>query len=111
MRTSAPSLSAIARPAASSYALLMRRPDDSRSRAELSCPVDRERCRCAFSAARLVFTTNDIDSILLEGLQHGDPSPAGLRSLWLSIGRPGQRLEPDRRPTPAASKARATVAT
>ena len=60
-RTSRSSLSAIARPAASSEALLMRSPDDSRSSDAVRLSLDSSRWRCALSEARFVLTVIDID--------------------------------------------------
>src|SRR5882672_10192081 len=49
--------SEIARPAASSLALLMRRPDDNRCRAVAKADCDVDRLRCALSEAMLVLMT------------------------------------------------------
>src|SRR5690606_3266055 len=54
----------IARPAASSFALLMRKPDDRRCKAVAIADCDVDRLRCAFSDCTLVLMTR----AMIEGL-------------------------------------------
>jgi len=54
---------AMARPAASSFALLMRKPDDRRCRDVANDCCEVVKLRCALSEATLVLMTSDMDTI------------------------------------------------
>jgi hypothetical protein len=54
----------MAKPAASSAALLMRKPEDKRSKDWASEAFELVRLFCAFNEPMFVFKTNDIDELL-----------------------------------------------
>jgi hypothetical protein len=56
----------MARPAASSAALLMRKPDDSRVKDWVSRACEPDRLFCAIVESILVFRVNDIEKLLIE---------------------------------------------
>ena len=81
--------SEIARPAASSAARLMRRPDDSFS-IDFESAIDvAERLRCALNASTFVFTRRDIEILLdLGWTEPGGFLPPGRATVRRPRGRP-----------------------